>query len=321
MWRPVLQAVGLRHAYRVRGRLAFSQEAVDVLGPVSFDLLEREVLGIVGESGSGKTTLARTMMCVPRPRSGSVLLEGTDLTTLHGAVLRHHRRTLQMVFQNPFASMDSSWRVSSIVAEPMVGFGIGTRSQRRNMVAESLERVGLSPAQFADRMPRELSGGQCQRVAIARALASRPRILVLDEALCALDVLTQAQILALLMELQVAHRLSYLFISHDLAVVGRICHRVGVMFGGSLCELGPTPSVYAKPHHPYSRTLLAAHRESDSLEHMSLGDAAARPFGRAKGSGCVYRAQCPRAQYLCQIEAPAMRQVAPAHVVACHFPL
>ena len=217
---------------------------------VSFDVRPGETLGIVGETGSGKSTLARSILQAPRPKSGEVLFRGTDLVTLRGARLLQARRHLQMVFQDPFGSLDPKWRVRDLVEEPLVAYRTGDRNARRRRVDEVLELVGL--AQHGGRRPRELSGGQSQRVAIARALALSPALIICDEAVSSLDVLIQAQVLNLFERLRAELGLSYLFIAHDLALVKQVSDRVAVMYLGKLCEVGPGEAVYraaAAPLH------------------------------------------------------------------------
>jgi peptide/nickel transport system ATP-binding protein len=224
---------------------------------VSLSVGRGETLGVVGESGSGKTTVARMLLRLERPTSGRILLDGQDVTTASGETLRKLRQQVQIVFQNPYTSLNPKMQVGDIVADPLRSFGIGSRAEQRERAATWLDRVGL-PRSAADRRPAELSGGQRQRVAIARALVLDPRLVVLDEPVSALDVLVQAQILALLAELQQEFGVSYLFISHDLAVVRRVAHRVSVMARGQVVEQGPVEEVLDRPRHDYTRQLVAA---------------------------------------------------------------
>jgi oligopeptide/dipeptide ABC transporter ATP-binding protein len=295
---------------------------VQAVSGVSFDIQAGETLGIVGETGSGKSTLARSVLQAPRPKSGSVTFRGTDLVTLRGTRLLQVRRHLQMVFQDPFGSLDPKWRVRDIVAEPLVAYRTGDRAARRDRVDQVLELVGLDPAAHGGRHPRELSGGQAQRVAIARAVALSPALIVCDEAVSSLDVLIQAQVLNLFERLRAELGLSYLFIAHDLALVKQVSDRVAVMYLGKLCEVGPGDSVYREPLHPYTRALL------DSIP--STDPAATRTATTIKGelpspihppSGCRFRTRCPRAAERCAAEEPQMRELAAGHSVACHFPL
>jgi oligopeptide/dipeptide ABC transporter ATP-binding protein len=289
---------------------------------VSLDVREGEVLGIVGESGSGKSTLVRSILQAPRPKSGQVLFQGQDMTRLHGKELLAARRHVQTVYQDPFGSLEPRWKALDIVAEPLVGYGVGDRRSRRARAAELLEMVGLDPAVHGRRRPAQLSGGQCQRVAIARALALQPKLLILDEAVSSLDVLSQSQVLILFEKLRVELGLAYLFVAHDLAVVKQVSDRVAVMYLGKLCEVGPARELYAAPRHPYTSALLA------SVPSLVPGQRASRvpisgevPSPLAPPSGCRFRTRCPRAQQLCAVEAPPQRPVGPGHAVACHFPL
>jgi len=239
--------------------------------------------------------------------------------TLRGSSLLQARRHLQMVFQDPFGSLDPKWKVRDLVAEPLIAYRVGDRAARRRRVEAVLELVGLDPAGHGGRRPRELSGGQAQRVAIARALAIEPAMIICDEPVSSLDVLIQAQVLNLFEQLRAELRLSYLFIAHDLALVKQVSDRVAVMYLGKLCEVGPGEAVYRQPLHPYTRALL------DSVP----GAATARPAA-IRGeppspvhppSGCRFRTRCPRAEQRCADEEPAMRELATGHSVACHFPL
>jgi peptide/nickel transport system ATP-binding protein len=314
---PLLEARGIVQQFAVRGRF------VHAVSGVSFDIRVGETLGLVGETGSGKSTLARALLQAPRPTFGSVLFRGQDLTQLRGRALLAQQRHLQMVFQDPFGSLDPRWRVGAIVEEPLLGFGLGDRAARCRKVDELLECVGLPPREYRERRPHELSGGQCQRVAIARALAAEPALIVCDEAVASLDVLTQAQMVALFEQLRAELGLSYLFISHDLALVARIAHRVAVMHLGQLCEIGPTASVYREPFHPYTAALLATVRATRSraapLQPPNMR--ADPPPAILAPSGCRFRGRCPRAEQRCAIEDPRLSEVEQGRFVACHFPV
>ena len=294
---------------------------VQAVSGVSFDVRPGETLGIVGETGSGKSTLARSVLQAPRPTSGEVIFRGTDLTTLRGTRLLQARRHLQMVFQDPFGSLDPKWTVRDLVEEPLIAYKTGRKNERRQRVDDLLELVGLDPASHGRRRPRELSGGQAQRVAIARAVALNPALIVCDEAVSSLDVLIQAQVLNLFERLRAELGLSYLFIAHDLALVKQVSDRVAVMYLGRLCEAGPGESVYTEPLHPYTRAL---------LDSVPTGTTTKRPPATISGeppspvhppSGCRFRTRCPRAQEVCAAEQPPMRELAAGHTVACHFPL
>jgi len=303
---------------------------VQAVSGVSFDVRPGETLGIVGETGSGKSTLARSVLQAPRPTSGEVIFRGTDLTTLRGTRLLQARRHLQMVFQDPFGSLDPKWTVRDLVEEPLIAYKTGRKNERRQRVDDLLELVGLDPASHGRRRPRELSGGQAQRVAIARAIALNPALIVCDEAVSSLDVLIQAQVLNLFERLRAELGLSYLFIAHDLALVKQVSDRVAVMYLGKLCEAGPGESVYREPLHPYTRALLDSVPSTDKHSTDKHSTATKRAPTTISGeppspvhppSGCRFRTRCPRAQEVCAAEQPPMRELATGHTVACHFPL
>jgi oligopeptide/dipeptide ABC transporter ATP-binding protein len=322
---PLLAVRDLVHQFHTNAGV------VQAVSGVSFDVYPGETLGIVGETGSGKSTLARAVLQAPRPTSGSVTFRGTDLTTLHGTRLLQVRRHLQMVFQDPFGSLDPKWTVRQLVAEPLIAYRTGDRAARRERIDEVLELVGLDPAVHGRRRPRELSGGQAQRVAIARAVALSPALLICDEPVSSLDVLIQAQVLNLFERLRAELGLSYLFIAHDLALVKQVSDRVAVMYLGKLCEVGPGETVYREPLHPYTRALL------DSVPDTVPGAGRATAAGEAgrisrvisgeppspihPPSGCRFRTRCPRAAERCAVEEPPLRELGSGHAVACHFPL
>jgi len=320
---PLLQVRDLVQEFAVGDRGAIRGGTVQAVTGVSFDVWPGETLGIVGETGSGKSTLARSILQAPRPKSGAVLFRGADLVTLHGGALLQARRHLQMVFQDPFGSLDPKWRVRDLVAEPLVAYRVSHRDGRRRRVDEVLELVGLDPAAHGGRRPRELSGGQAQRVAIARAVALSPALIICDEAVSSLDVLIQAQVLALFERLRAELGLSYLFIAHDLALVKQVSDRVAVMYLGKLCEVGPGEAVYRQPLHPYTRALLDSIPSPDPAAARRSGGVISGepPSPIHPPSGCRFRTRCPRAGGLCAEQAPPMRELAAGHSVACHFPL
>jgi oligopeptide/dipeptide ABC transporter ATP-binding protein len=275
----------------------------------------------VGETGSGKSTLARSVIQAPRAQSGRVLFQGTDLMRLRRGALTRARREMQMVYQDPFGSLDPRWRVSELVEEPLRGYGAPDRDRR---VAELLDLVGLDPSLYGRRRPHELSGGQCQRVAIARAIALRPALVICDEAVSSLDVLIQSQVLNLFERLRRELGLSYLFISHDLALVKQVSDRVAVMYLGRLAEVGPARDVYRGPRHPYTAALLDSIPGLDPVTGRPRRPATLPgepPSPLDPPSGCRFRTRCPRAQQRCAVEQPALVEHAPGHRVACHFPL
>jgi oligopeptide/dipeptide ABC transporter ATP-binding protein len=317
---PLLEVRDLVQEFVVRDYGGVKGGVVNAVSGVSFNVWPGETLGIVGETGSGKSTLARSVLQAPRPKEGTVTFRGADLVTLRGSRLLQARRHLQMVFQDPFSSLDPKWKVRDLVAEPLIAYRVGDRAARRHRVDQVLELVGLDPAAHGGRRPRELSGGQAQRVAIARALAIEPAMIICDEPVSSLDVLIQAQVLNLFERLRAELGLSYLFIAHDLALVKQVSDRVAVMYLGKLCEVGPGEEVYRQPLHPYTRALL------DSVPGTTTARAVKTIRGEPPSpvhppSGCRFRTRCPRAEQRCADEEPAMRELATGHSVACHVPL
>jgi oligopeptide/dipeptide ABC transporter ATP-binding protein len=291
---------------------------------VSFDLHVGETLGIVGETGSGKSTLARCIIQAPPPKRGEVIFQGQNLVGLRHGPIKAARRNIQMVFQDPFTSLDPRWSVASLVEEPLVAYHEGAPEQRRARVNELLDLVGLDPVRYGRRHTRELSGGQCQRVAVARALALSPKLILCDEPVSSLDVLVQAQVLNLFEKLREDLGLSYLFIAHDLALVKQVSDRVAVMYLGKLCEVGPVRALYSAPLHPYTLALLNSIPSPDPT--VGRRDTASVISGELPSpldppSGCRFRTRCPRAADRCAAEVPEMRELADGHQVACHFPL
>jgi oligopeptide/dipeptide ABC transporter ATP-binding protein len=321
---PLLEVRNVVQEFVVRGRGGVKGGVVHAVSDVSFDVMLGETLGIVGETGSGKSTLARSLLQAPAPKSGSVRFRGTELVGLKGKDLLEARRSMQMVFQDPFGSLDPKWRVSDVVEEPLVAYRIGTREQRRQKVREVLDLVGLEPDTYGRRRPRQLSGGQAQRVAIARALTLDPALIICDEAVSSLDVLIQAQVLNLFEKLRADLGLSYLFIAHDLALVKQVSDRVAVMYLGRLAELGPAESLYREPFHPYTVALLASIPSPDPTApavraHEAISGDPPSPVDPP--SGCRFRTRCPRAQERCAIEVPELRTLGADHSAACHFPV
>ena len=318
---PLLELRHVSQSFQVQGP---KNGTVSAVSDVSLTLTRGQTLGLVGESGCGKSTLVRSIVQAPRPQEGQVLLDGEDLTLLSGRELRQVRRRMQMVFQDPFASLDPRWKVADLVAEPLVLNKVGTKRERSQRVAELLDLVGLDPGNVSRRRPRQLSGGQAQRVGIARAIALTPEILICDEAVSSLDVSIQAQVLNLLERLRREFDLSYLFVAHDLAVVKHLSDRVAVMYLGKLCELGGADDIYRSPAHPYTASLLAAVPSPD-LTHSSSEPARVPPGDIPSPleppSGCRYHTRCPQAQERCALIEPDLRDIGTSHRVACHFPL
>jgi len=286
---------------------------------VSFRLADGESMGLVGESGCGKTTLARLVMGLARPTQGRTLFKGQDLARLGSKALAKLRPGFQMVFQDPYGSLDPRRRVEAIVAEPLVGLGRDPRRAREAKVADALSAVGLK-AGDGRKYPHEFSGGQRQRIAIARALVTRPALIVADEPVSALDVSVQAQVLNLMRKLRADHGLAYLFISHDLAVVRYVSDRVAVMFDGSIVEEGPTEPLFAAPRHPYSRALVAAVPGGDRRPALAVAGDVSDPRSEpaVPDKGCAYAGVCPHAADLCRQERPRLRALEPGCLVACH---
>src|SRR5271155_433687 len=314
---PLLEVSALVKTYRLPGAGPFARKSArPALAGVSFSVRQGRSFGIVGESGSGKSTLARIALALDRPDSGAVRLEGRSLFDLPRRELRAMRAHMQMVFQDPYGSLDPRQRIEKIVAEPLAALGGVGSAERRERVRASLEAVGLK-ASDASKHPHEFSGGQRQRIAIARALITRPRLVVADEPVSALDVSVQAQTLNLMSDLERDAGVTYLLISHDLAVVGHICEEIAVMFRGRFVETGPSDALLTAPAHPYTRELVDA---APKLGQAPLARADPPPRPEAS-TGCPYSARCAFAQERCVEEAPALREIEGRRQVACHFPL
>ncbi|MBR0757403.1 ATP-binding cassette domain-containing protein [Bradyrhizobium jicamae] len=313
---PLLKVENLVVEYAVGGR------TVHAVSDVSLDIARGETLGLVGESGCGKSTLGRAVLQLRQAVSGKVLFDGHDLTAMHGDALRRMRRRVQLIFQDPIASLNPRRRIGDIVAEPLVISGVKDPDKRRQAVHDVLAAVGLDPALVVNRLPHEFSGGQCQRICIARALVLNPDFVICDEPVSALDVSIRAQILNLLEEMKARYGLTLLFIAHDLAVVKAVSDRVAVMYLGRLCEVGPSEQLFATPAHPYTALLLEAIPVPDPdvrpTESVAVGEP---PSPIAPPSGCRFRTRCPRADARCAAEVPELRTVAPGQSAACHHPL
>ncbi len=321
---PLLQVRDLVKHFPVGGGVLRSDRgAIRAVDGVSFDVAAGETLGLVGESGSGKSTTGRAILRLHEPTSGTVAFDGRELTILDAAALRRERRHLQMIFQDPYASLNPRHTVATIVREPLDVHAVGGDDERRARVDELLELVGLG-ARWRRRYPHEMSGGQRQRVGIARALATHPRFIVADEPIAALDVSIQAQIVNLMADLKTRLGLTYLFIAHDLSMVRYLSDRVAVMYLGRLAELGPAADLFDRPRHPYTRALVSAIPVPDpALERARArvvlpGDV---PSPADPPPGCRFHTRCPFADARCRTEVPAWRDLGGAgapHFVACH---
>lgn len=317
----LLQSVDLTKSFPVR-RGFFGQHHLRLIAvdKVSMFIRKGETVGLVGESGCGKTTLGLTLMRLYEPTSGTILFEGKDLTRMSGEDLRRNRLQMQMIFQDPLASLDPRMTVEDIVREPMDIFKIGSPDSRIVEVQRLLEITGM-PADAALRFPAEFSGGQQQRIGIARALALQPKMLVCDEPVSALDVSVQAQILNLLRDLQEQFELTYMFISHNIAVTGFMSQRIGVMYLGQMVEIGPTKEIIEEPRHPYTKALIKAVPEPEpklrSKESRTLAGDVPSPIDRP--SGCPFHPRCPIAEENCAVDQPQLLELSPDHFVACHY--
>jgi oligopeptide transport system ATP-binding protein len=316
--RALLEVTDLKKHYPVRaGILRRAVGTVHAVDGVSFSLGFGETLGLVGESGCGKSTVARSILRLVEPTSGSIRLNGRDITRLRKAELRPNRRSMQIIFQDPFASLNPRMTAGDIVGEPLTVHGLATGNNKRERVAELFEQVGLRPDQMHN-YPHQFSGGQRQRICIARALSLGPSLIVCDEPVSALDVSIQAQVINLLIDLQRKHHFSYLFIAHDLAVVAHISHRVAVMYLGRVVEIAEKTELFANPRHPYTQALLAsvplADPKTKRLTPLIEGDV---PSPINPPSGCAFHTRCRYAMERCKIETPQLVEVGGVHRVAC----
>jgi peptide/nickel transport system ATP-binding protein len=313
---PLLKVDNLVVEYPVGSR------TVHAVSGVSLEIARGETLGLVGESGCGKSTLGRAVLQLRKPVSGQVVFDGHDLTAMQGDTLRKMRRRVQLIFQDPIASLNPRRRIGDIIAEPLVISGVKDPEKRKQMVCDALTAVGLDPELVIGRLPHEFSGGQCQRICIARALVLNPDFIICDEPVSALDVSIRAQILNLLEEMKTRYGLTLLFIAHDLAVVKAVSDRVAVMYLGRLCEVGPSEQLFANPAHPYTALLIEAIPVPDPdvrpAEAVAVGEP---PSPIAPPSGCRFRTRCPRADQQCVTEMPDLRPVAAGQFAACHHPL
>jgi oligopeptide/dipeptide ABC transporter ATP-binding protein len=317
---PVIAVEGLKKHFPVKkGLLRRTAGHVYAVDGVSFTVDEGETLGLVGESGCGKSTVARTLLRLVEPTSGTIRLNGQDITRLGKAALRPHRRQMQIIFQDPFSSLNPRMSAGDIVGEPLQVHGIAGGKEKEERVAALFDQVGLRRLQMRS-FPHEFSGGQRQRICIARALALNPKLIIGDEPVSALDVSIQAQVINLMMDLQREKNLSYIFIAHDLAVVEHISHRIAVMYLGKIVEHTDKQTLFTNPLHPYTEALLAAvpipNPRLKRKKHLLQGDV---PSPINPPLGCTFHTRCPYVEARCRVEVPQLREAKPGHMVACHI--
>ncbi len=318
---PLLEVRDLKKHFPIhKGLFSRVSGQVYAVDGVSFSIGRGETLGLVGESGCGKSTVGRTLLRLLEPTDGTIRIGGHDITHLDRAELLPYRRRMQMIYQDPYASLNPRMTAGEIVGEPMIIHDVGTPTERRERAAALFDRVGLRPEAMAS-YPHEFSGGQRQRIGIARALALNPELIVGDEPVSALDVSIQAQIINLLMDLQDEFKLSYLFVAHDLAVVEHISHRVAVMYLGRIVEMTDKTTLFEMPLHPYTEALLSAvpipKSSSRGRKRVILTGDVPSPINPP--SGCHFHARCPYAMPRCRTEVPALREVTPGHLASCHL--
>lgn len=317
--RPLLDVIGLKKFFPVRGALGTTVQEVKAVNDVSFTLRRGETFGMVGESGCGKSTLGRTILRLTEPTEGEARYEGQDVFEMDEAQLKRMRQDMQMVFQDPFSSLNPRKRIGAILEEPLVIHGIGTPEERTSKVLDILTRVGLQ-AEHYYRFPHEFSGGQRQRIGIARALMVNPKLIVCDEPVSALDVSIQSQIINLLKQLQAEFGLTYLFIAHDISIVRYISDRIGVMYLGRMVEQAETDAMFAAPKHPYTQALLSSvpitHPGARKERIVLKGEI---PSPLDPPAGCVFHTRCPMATDVCKQKTPQSKEVAAGHHVACHL--
>lgn len=318
---PLLEVENLKKYFPELGGISGKKvlSEVKALDDVSFSVNRGETLGIVGESGCGKSTMGRTILKLYEPTAGKIIFEGNDLTNLSQKEMINYRKDIQMIFQDPFASLNPRMKVFEIIEEPLINFGVTNKEERRSQVVKVAEQVGLTKEQLT-RLPHEFSGGQRQRIGIARALISKPKLIIADEPVSALDVSIQSQILNLMRDLQKEYDLTYIFISHDLSVVKHFCDRIGVMYLGKMIELTGKHQLYEKSLHPYSQSLLSslpkAHPDEKRERIILTGDV---PSPSNPPAGCTFHPRCFSCMEICKTVPPVFQEVEHHHFTSCHL--
>ncbi|MFD4489068.1 MULTISPECIES: ABC transporter ATP-binding protein [Lysinibacillus] len=315
----ILKVENLKKSFQIAGGLFQKRQHVNAVIDVSFEIEEGTTFSLVGESGCGKSTTGRLITRLIEPSSGSIVVDGKEVATAKQSELKHLRQTVQMIFQDPYASLNPRMKVKELVGEPLEIHTKLSKAEREKLVLEMLEVVGLN-ADHADRYAHEFSGGQRQRLGIARALITKPKIIIADEPVSALDVSIQSQILNLLKQLQQEYKISYLFISHDLSVVEHISHYIGVMYLGTIVEIGKKEAIFNDPKHPYTQALIASVPIADPMlrkkKKVLIGDI---PNPKNPPSGCTFHTRCPFAADICKQTIPEMKKINEEQSVACHF--
>ncbi|MED4076644.1 dipeptide ABC transporter ATP-binding protein [Lysinibacillus fusiformis] len=315
----ILKVENLKKSFQIAGGLFQKRQHVNAVIDVSFEIEEGTTFSLVGESGCGKSTTGRLITRLIEPSSGSIVVDGKEVATAKQSELKHLRKTVQMIFQDPYASLNPRMKVKELVGEPLEIHTKLSKAEREKLVLEMLEVVGLN-ADHADRYAHEFSGGQRQRLGIARALITKPKIIIADEPVSALDVSIQSQILNLLKQLQQEYKISYLFISHDLSVVEHISHYIGVMYLGTIVEIGKKEAIFNDPKHPYTQALIASVPIADPMlrkkKKVLIGDI---PNPKNPPSGCTFHTRCPFVADICKQKIPEMKKINEEQSVACHF--
>lgn len=315
----ILKVENLKKSFQIAGGLFQKKQYVNAVIDVSFEIEEGTTFSLVGESGCGKSTTGRLITRLIAPTNGSIIVDGKEVATAKQSELKHLRQTVQMIFQDPYASLNPRMKVKELIGEPLEIHTKLSKAEREKLVLEMLEVVGLN-AEHADRYVHEFSGGQRQRLGIARALITKPKLIIADEPVSALDVSIQSQILNLLKQLQQEYKISYLFISHDLSVVEHISHYIGVMYLGSIVEIGRKETIFNEPKHPYTKALIASVPIADpTLRKKKIVLTGDIPNPKNPPSGCTFHTRCPFASDICKQAIPEMKKINEEQSVACHF--